>query len=426
MNHATLSSARWRVAGFLAAAAALNYADRAAISSVFSALRVDLGLSDVQLGMLGSLFLWTYALGSPFAGNLGDRWSRRSQVVCSLALWSAVTALTGVAGGIAMLCVLRGALGLAESLYLPAATALLADHHGPATRGRAMSIHSIGLNFGVVIGGAFAGYLAEHFGWRSSFWVLGFVGVVLAFASRFFLSDPPAPAIPRKPAARASVGEAWRYLAAVPSFHVMLAKAMLAGVGVWVFLNWLPLYFRESFDMTLGAAGFAGTFMLQISTVLGIAVGGWISDRAAVREPRHRMFVQGLSYLAAAPFLLLFLLGPGFTLVAVAVSVFSLFRGIGQASENPIVCEVIPVQFRSSALGIMNTCATAAGGVGVLFAGILKSHFGLNAIFAGISLLFVLAGAALVFAYRVWAGADIARAHAIADADAMPTPTLQA
>lgn len=417
MSDTPLSSARWRVAGFLAAAAALNYADRAAISSVFSALRVDLGLSDVQLGMLGSLFLWTYALGSPLAGNLGDRWSRRSQVVWSLALWSAVTALTGVAGGIAMLCVLRGALGLAESLYLPAATALLADHHGPATRGRAMSIHSIGLNFGVVIGGAFAGYLAEHFGWRSGFWVLGFVGVALAFASRYFLSDPPQGSVTsRKPGApRASLGEAWRYLAAVPSFHVMLVKAMLAGVGVWVFLNWLPLYFRESFDMTLGAAGFAGTFMLQISTVLGIAVGGWISDRAAVREPRHRMFVQGMSYLAAAPFLLLFLLRPGFTLVAVAVSVFSLFRGIGQASENPIVCELIPVQFRASALGIMNTCATAAGGVGVLLAGMLKSHFGLNAIFAGISLLFVLAGAALVFAYRAWAGADIARAHATAE-----------
>jgi MFS family permease len=186
---------------------------------------------------------------------------------------------------------------------------------------------------------------------------------------------------------------------------------MLAGVGIWIFLNWLPLYFREAFDMTLGTAGFAGTFMLQISTVLGIALGGWISDRAAAKDARHRMLVQALSYFAAAPFLWFFLGRPGFMTVAFAVSAFSLFRGLGQANENPILVEVIPAQFRSTAIGIMNTCATAAGGVGVLLAGVLKRAFGLDAIFAGISFLFIVAGAVLVFAYRRWMERDLERAR---------------
>ncbi|WP_414662455.1 MFS transporter [Horticoccus sp. 23ND18S-11] len=405
---------RWRIAGFLALAAALNYADRAAISAVLPALRTSFALSDVQLGLLGSMFLWCYAIASPVAGVLADRWSRRRQVVWSLALWSAVTALMGAADGFLALLLLRGALGLVESLYLPAATALLADHHGPETRGRAMSLHSVGLNFGVVLGGAFAGYLAERFGWRSGFWVLGLAGIGLAIASGFFLRDGPqwenVTAAPIR-AVRPSLGEALRYLAGVPSYHVLLAKAMLAGVGVWVFLNWLPLYFREAFNLTLGAAGFAGTFMLQISTVLGIAIGGWVSDRAAAGGAKRRMLVQGLSYLAAAPFLLLFLTHPGFTAVTVAVSAFSLFRGLGQANENPTLCEVIPVQYRSTAIGIMNTCATAAGGVGVLLAGILKRSLGLDAIFAGISLLFVIAGLALVVTYRRWVERDLQRAR---------------
>jgi sugar phosphate permease len=196
----------------------------------------------------------------------------------------------------------------------------------------------------------------------------------------------------------------------VPTFHVLLAKAMLAGVGVWVFLHWLPLYFGEAFHMTLGQAGFAGTFMLQISTVLGIAAGGWISDRAATHGTRQRMLVQGLSYLAAAPFLLLFLMRPGLAAVAIAVSVFSFFRGVGQANENPTLCEVMPPRFRSTAIGVMNTCATAAGGCGVLLAGVLKKSLGLNAIFAGISVLFVIAGLALLVAYRRWITRDIARA----------------
>lgn len=415
------TEARWRVVAFLACAAALNYADRSAMSSVLPALRADFQLTDVQLGLLGSLFLWGYALGSPIAGVLADRWSRRTLVVWSLALWSGVTALMGAANGFLALVILRLGLGLAECLYLPAATALLADHHGPETRGRAMSIHSLGLNFGVVIGGACAGYLAEHFGWRVGFWVLGLGGVVLALTAPRFLR--PASEVchvirDKLPGPRPSLAEATRYLLGVPSYHVLLGKAMLAGVGIWVFFNWLPLYFREAFDMTLGAAGFAGTFMLQISTMLGIGLGGWISDRAAARGTQRRMLVQGLSYLAAAPFLLLFLVHPNFAVVTLAVSLFSFFRGLGQANENPTLCEVIPVRYRSTAIGIMNTCATAAGGVGVLLAGVLKSAFGLNAIFAGISLLFVVAGGALVFAYRHWIARDIARANAATDGQA--------
>ena len=403
---------RWRVAGFLACAASLNYGDRAAMSSVLSSLRTELALSDAQLGLLGSLFLWSYALGSPFAGTIADRWPRHRVVILSLTLWSAVTLLTGVAGGFMALLGLRFALGLAESLYLPAATALLAAHHGPETRGRAMSVHSVGLNFGVVLGGTFAGYLADHFGWRAGFWVLGGGGIVLALLAGRQLAPAPSQTI----TARVSVAEAWRYLIRVPSYYALLAKAMLAGVGVWIFLNWLPLYFGEAFGMTLGAAGFAGTFMLQISTVLGIAVGGWISDRAAAHATRHRMLVQGLSYLAAAPFLLLFLTHPGFAVVATAVSAFSFFRGLGQANENPTLCEVVPARFRSTAIGIMNTCATAAGGLGVLLAGVLKRSLGLNAIFAGISALFVIAGLALIVAYRLWVGRDIARAGSEAHA----------
>ena len=412
MNHAAWwRQTRWHVAGFLAFAAALNYADRAAISSVLPALRSEFKLSDTQLGLVGSMFLWAYALASPLAGLLADRWSRRSQVVWSLVLWSGVTALVGVANGLLVLLILRAALGLAESLYLPAATALIADHHPSRTRGRAMSVHSIGLNFGVVLGGASAGYLAEHFGWRSGFWVLGLAGVGLAFASRTFL--------PAAPGAHAALGgrpqvpvlETLRYLAGVRSYHVLFVKAMLAGVGVWIFMAWLPLYFGEAFKLSLGDAGLAGTFMLQVSVVLGVAFGGWISDRAAARDARQRMLVQALCYFGAAPFLLLFLARPGFAAVTVAVSAFSLLRGMGQANENPALCEVIPVQYRSTAIGFMNTGATAAGGVGVLIAGVLKRSLGLDAIFAGISMLFVMGGLAMLAAYRFWMRRDIEQAQ---------------
>lgn len=407
--HLLLREPRWRVVAFLSGAIAVNYADRAAMPAVQLQLQQDLGLTDASLGLLGSLFLWSYAIGSPIAGGLADRFSRKKLVILSLVLWSAVTVLIGLSTGLAALRVLRVFLGLAECLYLPAALALLAEHHGPATRAQAMSIHSMALNFGVVAGGASAGYLAQYFGWRWGFLGLGIAGILLALLGGRTLSDGPNAAATSQKRVRFS--EALNYLVRVPSYHLLLMKVMLAGVGVWIFLNWLPLYFGQTFNMKLGAAGFAGTFMLQICTALGLALGGWLSDRVAVADSRRRMLVQAFSYFIAAPFLLLFLGNPGFAMVTVAVSVYSLFRGIGLANEHPTMCEVVPTQFRSTAFGIANTAACAAGGVGVLVAGVVKKEFGLNAVFAGISVLFVAAGLILLFAYFVFMPRDVARAR---------------
>ena len=120
-----ISQPRWRILGFLCLAGMLNYADRAAFSSVLPPLRDDLRLSDTELGLLSSLFLWSYALAGPVAGIMADRYSRSSLVIWSLVAWSAITFLTGVTNGLIMLIVLRTGLGVSQSLYLPAGLALI-------------------------------------------------------------------------------------------------------------------------------------------------------------------------------------------------------------------------------------------------------------------------------------------------------------
>ena len=408
---------RWRVTVFLALAAALNYADRSAMSAVLSSVRTEFAVSDVSLGLLGSLFLWSYAVCSPFAGSLADRHSRTKLVVWSLMAWSAVTVLMGVATGFTMLLVLRFTLGIAECLFLPAAIALIAEYHGPATRARAMSFISIGVNAGLVFGSTFSGFLAERFGWRTGFWVLGIVGIVVALLARPWLSAPrvsaakhevPAPRVVQQ----ATFVEAIRYLARVPSYYALLIESMLSGLGLWTFFNWLPLYFKETYNMSLANAGFAGTFMLQISVILGIVTGGWLSDRIAGQAPHRRMLLYGLFYLVAAPFLLLFLGKPQFIVVAAGISAFSFLRGLGQANDNATQCEIVPAQFRSTGVGFMNAIATASGGCGVLIAGYLKRAVGLDTIFAGISVGFIAAGVVLLVFYRCFIRQDIARAQA--------------
>ena len=419
MNLLTVArDARWRIATFLALAAALNYADRAAMSAVLSAVRTEFGASDVALGLLGSVFLWSYALGSPVAGHLADRLSRPRLVRGSLVAWSAVTALIGLATGFPALLALRFALGVAECLFLPAAVALIADYHGPGTRARAMSFLTIGINGGMILGGSFTGFMAEHHGWRSGFWVLGLGGIALALLGRSAIPVAPAPsgiATPSSvPSPRGSFVAAVKYLARVPSYLVLLTESMLSGFGMWMFFSWLPLYFRDTYSMSLSSAGVAGTFMLQISVMLGILVGGWISDKVAANAPHRRMLLYGIFYLVGAPFLLLFLGRSAFPVVAAGIAAFSFLRGLGQANDNPTQCEVVPPQFRATGVGIMNAVSTAAGGCGVLVAGYLKRAVGLDTIFASVSGIFLLAGLVLLLGYRFFMRTDIAQAQSAA------------
>jgi predicted MFS family arabinose efflux permease len=427
MNGALRLDPKWRIAAFLALASALNYADRAAMSAVLASVRSEFTVSDVSLGLLGSLFLWSYALGSPLAGSLADRYSRNRLVVWSILAWSAVTALMGFARGFNTLLALRFCLGVAECLFLPAAIALIAEYHSPATRARAMSFISIGVNGGLVLGGTFAGFLADHFGWRVGFWVLGALGIVLALLAKPLLlrqsgaktraagGAPDQLTMPvNPPAARASFPAALRYLVRVPSYYALLIESMLSGTGLWIFFSWLPLYFRDTYNMSLAGAGFAGTFMLQVSVILGVIVGGWISDRISGQAPHRRMLLYGSFYLISAPFLLLFLGRPEFVVVAAGIAAFSFFRGLGQANDNATQCEIVPAQFRSTGVGFMNAVSTASGGCGVLIAGYLKRGIGLEAVFAGISIGFVIAGVVLLVFYRFFVRHDIARAQQFA------------
>lgn len=401
------------MAVFLFVAAGLNYADRTALSSVIPPLREDLGVTDAQVGLAGLLFLWTYAIASPFAGNLADKYSRSKIVFWSILIWSLITLLTGLSRNTTDLLVLRAALGLAESFYLPAAVALLGEHHGPATRGKAMGFHLIGLNLGVLLGGAFVGSLAEHYGWRPGFWILGVMGIALACGAKYFLSDGPVPVAEAKPVTviAAKPAQAWGYLLRTPSFHGLLLSAIVAGVASWTFLSWLPLFFSENYGMKLGAAGLAGVALYKAPVLLGTGVGGWISDQAIRHNGRARVMIKALSFLVSCPFLFFFIGAPTFALLATMLIVSSFIRAIGVPSEHAIICEVVPPQFRSTAIGIFNTCGSAAGGVGVLLAGLFKKEFGLNMIFGSCSLLYGAAGLMLLLVYYFFTAKDMARAE---------------
>ena len=388
--------APWRVVLLLACAAALNYADRTSLSAVFPLLQAELHLSDLQLAGIGTLFLWSYAAGSLGAGVLADRLPRHRVVTWSLLAWSLVTIVTGFARTANELLATRVVLGLAECFYLPAAVALIADHHPAASRGRALALHLCGLNAGLVGGGALAGYLGEEYGWRIGLYFLGGVGIVLSGVCLLALPASPRGEAPAPPAA---VGPQLRGLLQQRGYVLLALQSMLISVGTWMFFNWMPLYFRESFGLSLALAGFSGTAVLQLSAVGGALVGGTLSDRAARRSADGRLRMMTVCYLLCAPCLLIFLSGGGMAVISAAVVLFSFLRAVATANETPAMCEFVDPRDRSTAQSLMNMLNTIAGGTGVFIAGYLKADWGLSGVFAGVAVL-VFAAAGLAWRAR--------------------------
>ncbi len=403
---------KWILVAVLFVVSALNYADRIALSAVFPLLRQDLGLTDLQLGLIGSAFLWAYGIGCAISGFLADRFSRSLLIVASLALWSLATLVVAYVESFQQLMWARVALGAAQCLYIPATLALIADHHGPATRGTAISTNLAGMSIGLIAGGTFAGYVAQTWGWRNAFLFLGGLGLAVAVVAGFLVRDsveaaPETPDSVEKVSLRANLA----LLLRTRTYPMILLQGMSSSAGVWMFWNWLPLYYQETFQMSLAGAGFSGTFMLQATAMVGILIGGFASDRFGKTQPRRRALVMSLCYFCAAPFLLVFLIEPSYLLLSVCIAVFSLVRTIGQANENLILCDLLPPRVRSTALGIFLLCNVGAGSAAILVAAWLRGSLGLSFAFSCISGLVMISAFAALAGYYLMPG-DLARTAA--------------
>jgi len=401
---------RWRTDAFLAGAIALNYAARGILPVVLPALKADFHVSDARLGLLGSLFFWVYAICAPFGGFLGDLYSRRTLVLISVSSWSAITLLTGFAPGWTVLLILRIVFGVSESFYLSSATGLQADHHGPETRTLALGLNSLAQNIGPVGGAALAGWLAVRWGWRGAFAGLGLLGIVLALGSPRLLSDAPLKTTKRQP--RAKVGETLAYLMRDPTYLSLVLNEALSGFSVWIFFFWLPDYLYETYHVKMAAAGVAGMAMQQLTAIAGTATGTWLSYRYPGMTPRFRHLLFALSCVISAPCLLCFLIHPSYLMVTVAIGVFSVLRGFGGVYELPVLCDVVPSAYRSTAVGLLIGGAMICGGFGIFAAGILKAGLGLGGVFAAMSAICGLAGFGLLASYWKFIERDLARAEA--------------
>ncbi len=183
-------SYKWWVILMLWSVCFFNYADRQSIYSVFPKLKEQFGFDKIQLGIIGSAFMWVYAFGGPIAGLIGDRLSRKNIVLGGCVFWSAITVLTGWCGKFWQFIAVRALEGFGESFYFPASISLASDYHSTRTRSRALSLHQTSIYLGTIAGGWAGGWFAERLHWRDCFFVFGTAGMLLGAALWKFLREP--------------------------------------------------------------------------------------------------------------------------------------------------------------------------------------------------------------------------------------------
>src|SRR2546423_1848742 len=173
----------------------------------------ELRLPDPQLGALMTGFLVVYMLAAPLFGSLGDTRSRTRLIGLGVAVWSAATALGGLARSYAEMFAARAAVGIGEAAYGTISPALLADYYPRERRGRVFAIFFAAIPIGSALGYVVGGLADHYFGWRPAFFVAGVPGLLLA-ALALRLHEPPRGAqdAAPPPAPAASTRDAYRTL----------------------------------------------------------------------------------------------------------------------------------------------------------------------------------------------------------------------
>ena len=395
---------KWGVVGMLWGIAFFNYADRQAVFAVFPLLEKELHLDQVQLGLLGSSFALTYGICGIFAGALVDRVRRVAAILWGLYIWSIICVATASARTFRQLLGFRAAEGLGETLYFPASMSLISDYHGLETRSRAMGIHQTSVYIGTIAGGFFAGLIGQRYGWRWSFIVFGGAGILLGMVLHRFLREPASKRTP----SGAPPWSGFALLLRRPTAVCLMLAFLCANFVAVVLLSWMPKFLYDKFHMNLAMAGLTATIFVQLASMVGSPLGGWLADVLRKSRPGGRLMVQALGVFAGAPFVILCGLTDSVTWLIVALTCWGLAKGLYDANIFASVYDVVPPEARGSAAGLMNTVGWLGGGaVAPLAIGIMAKQYGLGAAIAMASVVYLVAGLLLVTAIIAFVKRDV-------------------
>ena len=382
------------VLSLLMLAYTLNFIDRTIIATIGQAIKVDLKLTDSQLALLGGFsFAVLYTvLGIPIA-RLAERWNRVSVIALALLIWSGFTMLCGGAASFVQLLAFRVGVGVGEAGLSPPAHSLISDYYEPKKRASALAVYSFGIPLGSMIGAAAGGWLAQTYGWRVAFMVVGAPGVIMAIIVKLIIREPPRghsdpvekPVSPEDLTAAPTTGGLGYELSELasvakslflhwPILNMVLGVtlASFAGYGVGQFS---APYFIRTFGLNYATVGLIFGLIGGLSSGLGTLLGGFVSDFASRRNAAWYALTPAIGLAIAAPIYLLAYTQPEWRTAALILFVPGIFHYTYLGPTFGVIQNVVETRRRATATAVLFFFLNfiALGG-GTYFTGWLIDH----------------------------------------------------
>jgi predicted MFS family arabinose efflux permease len=402
-----LQSARYRtyVLSMLVVVYVFNFLDRQIVTILAEPIKVDLGLSDTQIGLMSGLAFAIFytVLGIPIA-RLADRANRVSIISMALGVWSAMTAVCGLAQNFTQMLAARIGVGVGEAGCSPPAHSLIADYFPPEKRASALSIYALGIPFGSILGLLAGGWIAEFYGWRMAFFLVGVPGVLLAIAFKLTVREPlrgMSDAAPSAAQEQPPLGATIRILLRNRTMvHIAVGGALTAFVGYGIG-QWLPAFFIRTHGLGVGETATYFGLVLGVASAIGTYLGGSLADRLAAWDQRVYAWLPAAGVLVAFPFFVVALmLNQPYVAIVVLITPY-LLNSLWLGPAFGTIQNLAPMRMRALASAILLFIVNIIGlGLGPLLVGVTSDL--LAGTFGGESLRYAIL---ICTAAYFWAGA---------------------
>jgi len=385
MQQSQQAANAWRILFLLFLANLFNFFDRTIPAIIIEPIRMEWGLSDFQLGLIGTAFTIVYALAGVPLGRMADTGARRKIMGWGLAVWSGLTAVNGLAWNFWSFLLIRMGVGIGEASYAPAANSLIGDLFPAHKRARAMGIFMLGLPLGLLLAFFTIGAMVTAFdSWRAPFFIAAVPGVILALFM-FFIKEPRRGAAEQVQSLTTPVDKPLRKVLTIRTFWWLVLAGLAFNFATYACNSFMVPMLQRYFLLPLEQAAMATGVIVGLTGLLGLTLGGWLADKIHQRWQSGRLLFAALSMLVAA-------LATGYALhagrieVALFVTLFSigwLFAYNFYTCVYTAIQDVIEPRLRATAMALFFAgLYLLGGGLGPVAVGLLSDHYAQAAMLA--------------------------------------------
>lgn len=339
----------------------VDFMDRQVVAAVVEPMKVSLGLSDSDVGAVGTIFLISLAVFAPFISYLIDRWSRRKSLAIVAILWSVFTFVTGMARNFWTLLIPRSLVAVGEAGFSPGGTAMIGAAYPQKKRGMVMGIFNIGIPLGVALGALLGGIIAKRWGWQAPFYIFAVPGIVLGIMA-LFIRDYKSVDEYQTTGVKVSLWRSVSTLFKIPTLVWVFIGYGIANIMSLSFLFWAPAFIGRAWGVDVQVAN-SVLVPIILAAIVGAPLSGLLSDIWFRKDPRGRLYIAAITTMLSA--------------VLIAGAVYFQFKGpIGMTLAvsygilnvmfmpclSAVSQDVVPVAQKGMVWGVTILCVNIIGG----------------------------------------------------------------